>query len=437
MTAPKERPVAADPLLADRENSRSLAAGVITKWLISGDFPDRLVDTIDQHRAFLMEVVYGVARRRRTLDWAIAPWVARRPALDVQACLYVGAYQLLFMDTVAPHAAVNETVSSAKLVGGAGIAGFVNHALRRVADNAAILRDKLAAQPLGVRESFPDLLVNRWTDTFGPEGAAALCAWHNVRPPVVLRLDRRRTNATDFLAQLRAAGVEAAPHPFRPDLCLTLPSGVSVPQLPGFADGLFVIQDPSTLLAVEMLAPQPGERILDACAAPGGKAMLIAERLNGTGELIALDLHADRLNPLHENLARMRAPATVLKGDARDPDLVRLVGDKPFDRILADVPCTNTGVLRRRPDARWRFTSARLTAQSHTQTAILENLIRLLKPGGTLVYSTCSLEPEENSQLVKPWANRHPECKFVGKDLLFPPDSQTDGAFAALIRKRA
>ncbi len=414
---------------------RAVAAEGVAAWLTTGAYPDRLIQAVDRDRAFVMEALYGVIRRRRSLEWIVRPLLRRPPPTALRACLYVGLYQLLFMDTVAPHAAVNETVETAKAIGGPRAAGFVNRLLRRVADDLPGWRARLAAAPLGIRESMPDLLLRHWTRTYGAARTEALCRWHNARPRVTLqlRLDRAGSMAA-YLARLREQGLDAEPHPFHPASVLILPPGASVPALPGFAEGAFTVQDPATRVAVELLDPQPGERILDACAAPGGKALLIAERLAGSGDLVALEPHPDRLVELRANAERLGAPMRVVRGDARRTVIDPAVDEAPFDRILADVPCTNTGVLRRRPDARWRFTVPRLRAACRRQREILDALAPRLKPGGVLVYSTCSLEPEENEHIVQSWLARHPDFVLERSVTLFPPETETDGAYAAALR---
>jgi 16S rRNA (cytosine967-C5)-methyltransferase len=436
MTQDRERPPDIDRLLADVDNSRAVAAGLVAQWLVTADFPDWIIQDVRRDRPFIMEVLYGVVRRRRTLEWLVRPRVRSTPTPALRACLWVGVYQLLFMDTVAPHAAVHETVEAAKRAGGPRAAGFVNSILRAIAADIPALRAKLAEAPLGIRESVPDVILKRWLRAFGPPRTEALCRWQNERPAVCIHLRRDRTTMAAYLALLAERGLAATPHPFMADQFIQLPSGASVTELPGYAEGWFSVQDPATSVAVDLLDPQPGERILDACAAPGGKSMLIAERLAGTGTLIAMDTHADRLPDLRANAARLQAPMTVVQGDARQGRLDPAVDSAPFDRILADVPCTNTGVLRRRPDARWRFSIERLRELMRIQRRILDRLAPRLVPGGTLVYSTCSLEPEENDHIVTSWLSRNPDYEHIRSVQLFPPQSETDGAFAAIIRRK-
>jgi 16S rRNA (cytosine967-C5)-methyltransferase len=211
---------------------------------------------------------------------------------------------------------------------------------------------------------------------------------------------------------------------------------VRVESLPGYGQGGFIIQDPAARGAVELLDVQPGQRVLDACAAPGGKTLQIAARLGGKGRLVAMDLHADRLPPLRDNLARAGFGwVEVATGDAAAPRPAS--DDWRFDRILLDVPCSNTGVLRRRPDARWRFTARRLAALARTQAAILRNTLAWLAPGGRLVYSTCSLEPEENRDLLDALLRDVPGLRLLGAIDRLPMRDATDGAFAAALAHTA
>ena len=415
-------------------NARAVAARLVGRWLRAGHFPDRLLEQDVAARPFVMEVVFGVARRKRSLEWIVARCAAKPPDDQVLPYLLVGLYQILFMDQVAQYAAVNETVEALKAAHRTSAAGYVNGILRRAIRERAPLRRELESQPLGVRESHPDLLVERWASQFGETRAEGLCRWNNTRPPITLRPNRRLNSVGEYASLLKASGVEAVPHPFAPDEFVDLPHGVRVTELPGYAEGRFSVQDPATSASVRLLDPQPGERVLDACAAPGGKTMMMAERMNDSGEIVAADSQTDRLAVLRENLQRMAIrSATIVQADAARPDFAGVADGRPFDRILLDVPCTNTGVLRRRPDARWRFSEARLTEATRTQSALLDVVAGLLKPGGRLVYSTCSLEPEENERLVEAWLAAHPRFKLLDSRRLFPPETQTDGAYAAAV----
>lgn len=428
-------------------NSRAVAASIVDKWLKKRDFPDRLIGSVTADRPFVIEVVYGVARWKRMLEWVITRYVRRPPHDNVMPYLLVGLYQILVMDTVASYAAVNETVKAVKAGLARNSAGFVNGVLRRVLRELETIRKELEIQDLGIRESHPDLLVKKWTQRFGAQKTLELCRWNNTRAQVTIRPNRWKTDIKNLLAALRSAGVNAAHHPFAPGECVALPHGTRVTDMPGYAEGLFSIQDPSTVAAVNLLDPRPGEFILDACAAPGGKTVLIAEMMKdpfgkpmaGKGRIIAMDLYEERLVRLRENLQRMKLDSIeVVQGDASfEQDMKRTCRDKPYDRILLDVPCTNTGVLRRRPDVRWRFSARRLKNLMNVQRSLLDCASHFLKPDGLLVYSTCSLEPEECDEMVQSWLSENPGFELVRSVNLFPPESQTDGIYAAALRGNA
>jgi 16S rRNA (cytosine967-C5)-methyltransferase len=286
-------------------NARAAAAELLAVWLSRDVFPDRLLDEAAEDRGFVMEMVYGVVRRYRALDAVRARWAEKKPAPPVHAVLLVGLYQLLEMDHVETYAAVHETVAAAKQVGGQRCANFVNAVLRRVAGDVAGARAFLARQPPAVRWSHPDPLVERWQRRYGAEAAEALCRWNNEPPRVALRLNAGRVSLADFRARLRDLGIAASPHPARPHDMLELEAGVPVTRLPGFHQGWVTVQDPSTLLAVDMMEVLPGQRVLDVCSAPGGKTMALAERMGGTGWLLALDADGRRLQRVKENAARL------------------------------------------------------------------------------------------------------------------------------------
>jgi len=416
-------------------NARLTAARILAEWAVTGAFPDRLLAAREvDDRAFVTEVVYGVARQRRMLDWLLAQLAGRPPEAPVRAFAWVGLYQLWVMSDVAEHAAVHETVAAAKTAGLGRAAGFLNAVLRRLLRERAVLEDTLARMSPAVRLSHPDLLVERWTAGFGAAEAEALCAWNNERPCIMVHPHPARIEMEAFREALAHAGIEARPHPFSPTTFLELAHGVRVRDLPGFADGDFSVQDPSTRVAVDLLAPEPGEAVADICAAPGGKTVLLSERMEGSGRVLALDLHEDRLALLRDNLRRLRLEnVEVLRGDARVPETL---GGERFDKVLLDVPCTNTGVLRRRPDARWRFTQKRLEALCRTQRALLDAVAANVAEGGALVYSTCSLEREEGSEQVREWLAGHREFELQQETLLFPPNARADGAYAAKLKRK-
>jgi len=418
-------------------NSRAVAAEIIAEWLDTGEFTDHLMESVQADRAFVMEVVSGVARWKRTLEWIIKRCAKRRPDKEVIPFLLVGLYQVFMMDKVEEYAAVNETVKAVKSAGLMHAVAFTNAIFRRAVREKAGIMEELGRQPPVVRLSHPDVLVDRWKKQFGQEKTLRLLEWNNSRPEVVIRPNKTKVVLADFIRTLKEAAIEVLPHPFAPEQFLVVPRGINVPDIPGYQQGHFTVQDPSTLVSVRLLDPRPGEFVLDACAAPGGKTSAIAENMNGKGRIVAMDIQDDRLGTLKENLRRLEVKSvTVLKGDAASElDLKKACDGRLFDRILLDVPCTNTGVLRRRSDARWRFSVKGLTGLAVLQGKMLSNASGFLKPGGILVYSTCSLEPEEGEGLIAGWLTEHPGFTKAGSEMLFPPETQTDGAYACAISR--
>ena len=422
-------------------NSRGVAAGIIAAWLERGEFPDRALDSVTADRAFVQELVFGVVRQRRALEWVFRKLVKREPERPLFALALVGLYQLLWLTEVAPFAAVHETVEAAKALAGARAANFLNAILRRAQRESATFTAELEKQQPALRLSHPDVLFDRWSAHYGTANALAICQWNNTPGETVLRINTVTTDK--FFEALKLAGIAAQPFAALGHEFCVLPRGVRVTEVPGYREGWFAVQDPATSLAVDLLAPQPDENILDACAAPGGKALDIAARLQGQGCVVALERHADRLARLRENVARAGGGLIrVVQGDAAAPEparqeLLAAGRGEYFDGVLLDVPCSNTGVLRRRPDARWRFTPARQKKLVETQFRILHGASALVRPGGRLVYSTCSIEPEENEQLLKRWLGIHLEFRLVSERLLLPSKEKTDGAFAALLSRAA
>ena len=379
-------------------NSRRTAAFAVVRWLATKDFPATLLPE-GADRAFVQDLVYIVIRRLRPLRKVLGALVTKWPKGELEALLYVGAAQVLYMDEVPDFAAVNETVEAAKQCDNKSVAKVVNAVLRNLIRRREEFEQMIAAAPLEERESFPTALVRRWTARFGAENAAKLCAWHN-------------EPAETFLARKDGSFV-------------ALERGKKVTEVPGFAEGEFIVQDPGTALAVELVDAQPGEAILDACAAPGGKTIQLAWR---GAKVTACEVNPKRRRKLEENLRRVGVEVEV---ETSKPQNL-----KTFPKILVDAPCSNTGVLRRRPDARWNWSVEKLEALVKLQAEILDQVEPLVAPGGTLVYSTCSNEPEENLEQVNAFLVRHPDFKLDVTRESVPFESGHDGAFAARFVRR-
>jgi len=389
-------------------NSRRAAAFAVARWIAAKDFPSSMLPE-GPDRAFVQDVVYTTIRRIRPLRKVLGALMKRWPKGELEALLYVGAAQILYMPDVPDFAAVSETVEAAKACGNPSVAKVVNGVLRNLVRRREEFERMVASAPLEERESFPTALVRRWEGRFGSEGAARLCAWHN-------------EPAETFLAR-------------RDGSFAKLERGRRVEDVPGYAEGEFIVQDPGTRLAVELLDPKPGERVLDACAAPGGKTVQIAWR---GASVVACEVNPKRRRVLEANLARLKLAVEVV---AELPPLPESLQPSTFNlelfhKVLVDAPCSNTGVLRRRPDARWNWSEERLAALVKLQAEILDACASRVAPGGALVYSTCSNEPEENDRQVAAFLARHPDFSLAASRESVPSESGTDGAFAAkLVRE--
>jgi len=284
--------------------------------------------------------------------------------------------------------------------------------------------------------SHPTWLCARWEKQFGSEPLRRLLEWNNTPPATYARVNTLRGNPEQLREQWARENVSASLVPAEwagQSLVYELESFPPLASLPSFREGRFYVQDPSTLLAVALLDPQPGESILDLCSAPGGKTTLIAERMQNRGTVLAHDTAPDRLKLVEENCRRLGVTCVT-------PTLPSTLNPQPstlFDRILIDAPCSNTGVMRRRVDLRWRIREAEISRLRATQLQLLRESLPRLKPGGTLVYSTCSLEPEENSQLIEEFVQAHPAIHLQGERSLTPWADHTDGAYVARLIKAA
>lgn len=419
-------------------SARLLALHVLDKWERGDGFADELLHQAlkgthleERDRHFVQELAYGVLRSLSRLDFIIDALATGSVDSTTRNVLRLGVFQL--METRVPqHAAVNETVT---LAGRAK--GLVNAILRRFLREREILQEHLATQPLSIRESHPDFLVQRWERRLGVEATLSLLAWDNSAPPLTLRINRLAGAAAEALAAV--PGVQShSQHERFPGMLLADhldPAWI--------ADGLCYVQDASTLEACLLLNPQPGERVLDACAAPGGKSAFLAQLMLNSGDLVAADSNPERLRKLGGNLGRLHVTNTRftlidwLRTDTASPAALSLLREKPFDAILADVPCSNTGVLRRRVDARWRLEPADFQRMPRIQSTIVDSLVPLLAPGGRLVYSTCSIEQEENEHVVASLLDRHPGLTLVESCALRPWIDHVDGAYCALFRKQS
>ena len=403
-------------------SSRRLALELLQEWNRGEQYAAALMDeTSARHRleprdaALLQAIVLGCLRHLTLLDhWIGHLTDGKHLEREAQWVLRCGLAQLLILQ-MPPHAVVNETV---ELAGRAR--GLVNAVLRRAGRERDALLAGRGTLPPHIAFSHPAFLVQRWTNQFGAGEAKALCAWNQEPAGVYVRLNELLPGAADLLGQ--APGLRPAGDGFYQ--CETPPRAA-------LAAGACYAQDPSTAMAPRLLAPQPGETVLDACAAPGGKTALLAQLMGNQGRIIATDSSASRIRRLEGNLSRLQvANARTHQFNWSRPSPYPW-GDLLFDRILLDVPCSNTGVMRRRVDVRWRLKPEEFTAIAAVQLQLIKAVMPLLKRGGTLVYSTCSLDVEENERVVEAALKEVPGLSLVESRQVLPQRDGIDGAYAA------
>ena len=411
---------------------RSVALSILLACQRTDDALDELIEQQatpvpqPRDRSLVMELVYGTLRRQETIDWRLGAVLSKplhRLPTVVQMLLRLGAYQLLFLDRIPPSAAVNETVQLTKSYAkqlGRDWSGLVNGVLRNLVRAAAPSFPDSAvhpAQSLSVRYGIPVWLTERWLDRLGFAQAESACRASSTVPSVTLRVNANRITREEFLERLRQAGVMAHSTTVSP-IGVVLEKGQDVTSLPGFQAGEFYVEDEAAQLIPPILDPQPGETVLDACAAPGGKTTHLAALMGGRGTIYAVDRKTSRMDLLRENCERLGVQSIVpIVGDVRRPsewsaltvhwsnlrDELQL-----FDRILVDAPCSGVGVLRRHPEAKWRKDSSAFVRHQKLQAEILVSVASCLRPGGVLVYSTCSTETEETEEIVTRFCDTSP-----------------------------
>ena len=421
---------------------QAVAAGAYADGALERELGRTSLSPLD--RALATELAYGAIRQRRRLDaWLdlLGKVPAERQPPKLRWLLHLGLYQLLLSERVPAAAAVSTTVELAKQGGLARLAPVVNGMLR------AFLRRREAGEPLpmpsdpaealALRHSLPDWLARDLLAWLPEERAETFGAACNTPPALDLRVNRLRASREQVLEALQAAGVAAAPIDELPwGLVITGRSG-DLRQLPGYDQGHWCVQDRSAQRIVPLLDPQPGERVLDACAAPGGKSTHLAEAMGDQGLVLALDRGEARLRRVQRNSERLGLSCI----STRHGDAARLAEEAPdlmgsFDRILVDAPCSGLGTLARHADARWRMDPAAIEGLVTLQRQLLEGLLPLLRPSGRLVYATCTVHPRENGQLIEAVLASHPGWQRLEQWQLWPGEQQGggDGFFAALLQ---
>jgi 16S rRNA (cytosine967-C5)-methyltransferase len=435
------------------------AKNAFVQEILDHSFSQVLLSPADRRLTTLL--AYGVLRRRGTLDALLRPLITR-PLHRVEPWLWealrLGTFQLTLMTHVPPHAAIHETVELAADFGRPGAKGFLNGVLRAVAQLVTEERcsspgaDALpreegqyrrltrpvlpepgahAVEYLAAAFSLPRWLAERWLSRYGWEECVRLGFWFAGPAPVWLRCNRLRVERTALLEAFAQAGIPAAPgeHPQAARLTDSLP----IRELPGYDQGWFSVQDESAMRVASALAPEPGSRVLDLCAAPGGKTTHLAELMANQGRIIACDVEDRRLRTVADLSERLGV--TIIETCRLHPERNEEPPPGPFDAILVDVPCSNTGVLGRRPEVRWRLRLGDFRHLVPLQTKLLIQAGERLRPGGAMVYSTCSIEPEENGQVVRAVLRGLPDLALEAEEEQVPGRPADGGYWARLRRK--
>jgi 16S rRNA (cytosine967-C5)-methyltransferase len=449
------------PVMLDRKNlyagPRGAAVKILNRVERTDSYLDKVLDSElkapdlpDVDKGLLTEIVHGVLRWQNKLDWVLNGFSHgnfAKSEINVKNTLRVSLYQILFLERIPHAAAVNEGVELIKRLRGEKPAGLVNAVLRNIIRNLDGIRYPDAAedqaQYLAVFYSHPHWMVKRWLRRFGYDETVKLLTANNERPELSLRINRLKVEPARFLTMLEEQQIAYSGSKHIPYF-VKVKSLTRIGQMDMFRNGLFTIQDESAALPCLLLDPQPGDRVIDLCAAPGGKTTNMAEMMNNRGEVVAVDKYDAKLNLIKSSCDRLGL--TIVTFHAGDATTLE---QKEADRVLLDVPCSGLGVLAKKPDIKWKRDIADIITLTRIQSDMLDNAARLVKPGGVLVYSTCTTEPEENEDIVRGFLSRHPGFRlddaraFVNQDCVtqegfvgtFPHRHGMDGSFAARLVK--
>jgi 16S rRNA (cytosine967-C5)-methyltransferase len=439
-------------------NPRQLAF-IALKEVHKGAYADVALDRVlqkfqlpDNDRRLMTELVYGSLRRQRTLDTLIdklARKKAHQQPPELRTILHLGFYQLRYQEKIPVSAAVNTTVELAKENGFSGLTGFVNGLLRqylRLIENSSepLKLPENPVERLGISHSFPDWIIEAWLEQLGFEETERLCAWMNQTPTIDLRVNILRSSLEEVESAFKSAGVLVRPIPYLPQGLRLISSTGPIQNWPGFREGWWTVQDSSAQLVSHLLDPQPGNVVIDVCAAPGGKTTHIAELMGDKGKIWACDKTASRLRKLKENAQRLHLECIeICTGDSRNLTQFNNIADC----VLLDAPCSGLGTMHRHADARWRQTPSSVQELSQLQKELISHTANFIKAGGVLVYATCTLHPMENEEVISEFlaVNPHWQIESPGSDLVdiaspgwlkvWPHQRDMDGFFMVRLRK--
>ncbi|MDQ1234910.1 16S rRNA (cytosine967-C5)-methyltransferase [Paenibacillus sp. SORGH_AS306] len=437
--------------------AREVALEVLTAVEEEGSYSNlvlnQMLNRIRLERADIglaTELVYGTISRLNTIDYFLGQFVAKglnKLQPWVRNLLRFSFYQIYYLDRIPAHAAVNEAVNIAKRRGHQGISGMVNGVLRNVIrrrEELVIPQDLPPAKRIALQHSFPEWMVARWIKQYDEATAEQICISNNEAPSVSIRVNTHRTSRTAMLELLQGEGYDVEISPLSPDGIL-VHGGGNMALTSWYQDGLISVQDESSMLVAEAVQAESGMNVLDCCAAPGGKSVHLAEKMNNSGHIIANDIHEHKRQLVDDQAERLQLSIIeTTVGDALT--LTERYPAESFDRILLDAPCSGLGVIRRKPDLKWNKSMADIKEIVQLQQQLLQNISTLLKPNGIMVYSTCTIERSENESIVESFLQQNKQFELVpfapvntnhaqiGIQIL-PQDFHSDGFYIAALRK--
>lgn len=401
-------------------------------------------------RALLTEITYGTLQHKYTLDYYLEPFIRGKADLWVRWLLRLSLYQIVYLSRVPEHAAVNEAVEIAKLRGHKGIASLVNGVLRSILRKGIRSTDEIAnpIERLAIQTSHPQWIVERFIESYGVEKTTEMLQENNVPPNQTVRVNSTKATVEDVLSSLKNEGIDAKQSKVLPE-CIYILNGQAA-RTRAFQEGLMTIQDESSMMPANVLNPKSNWRVLDMCAAPGGKTTHLAEKMNNEGSILATDLHPHKLDLVDENVARLGLDI-IQTAPLDGRKAASFLQPESFDAVLVDAPCSGLGVMRRKPDIKYTKREEDFENLHKIQLELLDNAVKVLKKGGRLVYSTCTVNVEENEGTVQEFLASHPEMELVpienlpnqllekqqsGMLQVFPQDFGSDGFFVAAFSKR-
>lgn len=430
---------AALSILMDIENEQAFSNLLLHKTIELYDLPQK-------DRALLTELTYGTLQQQMTLDYYLAPFIRGKLQPWVRQLLRLSVYQIVYLSKIPEHAVVNEAVKIANKRGHKGVSSMVNGILRSILREGVPSLDEIEnpVTRLSIETSHPEWLINRWIEQYGTEEATAIAVINNLPPVTTARINSTKTNRGEVIGLLKKEGVLASPGNLT-EGSIQVESG-NLASTEAYKQGLLTVQDESSMLPALALQAEAGMKVLDMCAAPGGKTTHIAERMKDDGEVQAHDLHPHKLRLIEQNAKRLGLTSIQThSGDSRE--LLSTYEPRSFDRVLVDAPCSGLGVIRRKPEIKYKKTLQDIENLASIQKDLLQVASQLVKKGGRLVYSTCTIDKTENQEIVEWFLNEQADFELVPLDIIgdktdrdfvqvLPHQYESDGFFVAALQRK-